>query len=133
MTCRAGVVYGRPMEQGSFRRGLVFAWLAVVMQLLAPMGVGFAMARVVAQDAPICHAEADDGGAPASGDHRGGLCPMCQVCCHGVHLLGAVPPPALPLPGTTYFVVRFERTPVQPRAPPRGRPYSRAPPSVATA
>ncbi len=111
----------------------MLAWLALVMQLLAPMGAGVAMARALAQDAPICHVGAEADGAPARGDHHGGLCPMCQVCCHGVHLLGAVPPPALPLPGTRYFAVRSERTPLQPRAPPRGRPYSRAPPFAVTA
>jgi len=97
------------------------------MQILAPFGAGLWMAAsALAQvDAPICSDHQPDRQAP---DHHPVACPLCQVCCQGMHPVALPSAPVLPVPAAPILVALRNHELQQPRGPPAIHWNARAPP-----
>jgi hypothetical protein len=117
----------------SNRRSNLFGLFAVLLALLAQLGVGASVPHVdpIVTAGALCHTDDDTGGAPLPGPSHPADCPVCPLCAtlhaQGLALVSDAPSVTQPallairrseLPPLSTAPPSPHRPPSQPRAPP---------------
>ncbi|MCK8783447.1 DUF2946 family protein [Roseomonas sp. NAR14] len=117
-------------------RGFLLCLLALLFQVLGPVGAAWTVARAAADpfaNPPLCAGHDTDAaeagpGAPRRDPHA--ACGLCHGCCAVAPAALPAPPAILSPPAPVRVVERPGLRPQQPRAPPCRPPQARAPPTA---